>query len=65
MGLVASVLLAAIVELVALMLAFSYCFVQVYRKADTWSVKIMAVLMNVFFTGIRYDQPHLKCTWSV
>lgn len=34
--------------------AFIYCLYKVYVKADHWSIKVLAAVMAVAFTALRY-----------
>lgn len=47
------VMLAALLEWFLWLAAFLYCLVKVYQKAEHWSVKILAVVMAILFTGFR------------
>ena len=50
------VMLAALLEWILWLLAFLYCLVKVYRKADgegRWGIKILALVNMIFFTLMR------------
>lgn len=34
--------------------AFLYCLVKVYQKAENTSIKILAVIISILFTLLRY-----------
>lgn len=53
------VMLAAFLEWFLWLAAFLYCLVKVYQKADTWSVKVIAVIMMIAFFALRFVPPHL------
>ena len=46
-------MLAALVEWALWLAAFLYCFARVYKKADHWSVKFLAVVMMILFSVLR------------
>lgn len=55
-GIVGSVMLAALLEWILWLLAFLYCLIKVYRKAEgrgKWGIRILAVINMVFFTLMR------------
>lgn len=49
-------MLAAFVEWMLWLAAFLYCLVKVYQKADNWSIKVLAVVMMISFTLLRYAE---------
>jgi hypothetical protein len=57
MGLVT---LAAFLEWFLWLAAFLYCLVKVYQKADTWTVKLLAVVMMILFFALRSVALHLS-----
>ncbi|THX71733.1 hypothetical protein D6D08_05440 [Aureobasidium pullulans] len=52
-AIVGSVMLAALLEWFLWVAAFLYCLVKVYQKAETVSIKILAIVMMFAFTGLR------------
>lgn len=34
--------------------AFLYCLVKVYQKAETTSIKVLAIIVMILFTALRY-----------
>jgi chitin synthase len=46
-------MLAAVFEWILWLCAFLYCLVKVYRKADHWSIKVLAVVMIFLFSATR------------
>ncbi|KAK0249919.1 hypothetical protein B0A54_14870 [Friedmanniomyces endolithicus] len=55
-GIVGTVLLAAFLEWILWLLAFLYCLVKAFQKADRdlrWSTRILAFLNMVFFVAMR------------
>lgn len=46
-------MLAALLEWFLWVAAFLYCLVKVYQKAETVSIKILAIVMMFAFTGLR------------
>ena len=48
-------MLAAFLEWFLWLAAFLYCLVKVYQKAEHWTIKLLAVVMMILFTLIRYD----------
>jgi chitin synthase len=47
------VMLAAVLEWFLWVAAFTYCLVKVYQKAETWTVKVLALIIMVLFFGFR------------
>lgn len=47
-------MVAAFLEWFLFLAAFLYCLCKVYTKADTYSVKILAVVMMILFTALRF-----------
>lgn len=52
-GIVGTVMLAAFLEWFLWVAAFVYCLVKVYQKAETVSVKILAVIITIVFVAFR------------
>lgn len=46
-------MLAALLEWFLWLAAFLYCLVKVFQKAETISIRILAVIMMILFTGFR------------
>lgn len=44
----------AVFEWMLWLAAFIYCLVKVYAKADRWSIRVLAVVMVVLFSLVRY-----------
>jgi chitin synthase len=51
------VMLAAFLEWFLFLAAFLYCLIKVFQKAEHWGVRIMAIVMIVVFTAMRYISP--------
>ena len=49
------VLAAAFLEWFLFLAAFDYCLVKVFQKAENWTVRLMAVIMMICFSTMRYD----------
>jgi len=47
-------MIAALLEWVLWIAAFLYCVVKVFRKAEHWTVNVLAVVVGVAFTLLRY-----------
>ena len=47
-------MLAAFLEWFLWLAAFLYCLVKVYQKAEHWSIKILALVMMLIFTLLRW-----------
>ena len=47
-------MLAALLEWFLWVAAFLYCLVKVYQKAETLSIRILAIIMMFAFTALRY-----------
>ncbi|SMR63111.1 unnamed protein product [Zymoseptoria tritici ST99CH_3D1] len=55
-AIVGGVMLAALLEWILWLLAFIYCLVKVFQKADgesKWTIRILCVLNMIFFVGMR------------
>lgn len=52
-AIVGPVMLAALFEWVLWLVAFLFCLVKVYTKADHWSVRFLAVVIMILFTLLR------------
>ncbi|KAK3661153.1 hypothetical protein LTR56_000276 [Elasticomyces elasticus] len=55
-GVVGAVMLAALLEWILWLLAFLYCLIKAFQKADRellWSTRILALLNMVFFVAMR------------
>jgi chitin synthase len=50
-------MLAAFLEWFLWLAAFLYCLWKVYQKAETWTIRLLAVLNAIFFIGMRYVAP--------
>lgn len=49
-----AVMIAAFLEWFLWLAAFLYCLVKVFRKAEHWSIKLLAFVMMIGFTALRY-----------
>ena len=58
-GIVGPVMAMATLEWFLWISAFVYCLWKVYVKAEHWSIKVLAVIMVVAFTALRYMKPLL------
>lgn len=62
-----TVMIAAFLEWFLWLAAFLYCLVKVFQKAEHWSIRLLAVVMMIGFTLLRYlveiliRRPILKC----
>lgn len=55
-GIVGGVMLAALLEWILWLLAFLYCLIKVFQKADgelKWTIRLLAVLNMFFFVALR------------
>lgn len=55
-AIVGGVMLAAIIEWILWLLAFLYCLVKVFQKADgedKWSIRLLAILNMILFVALR------------
>ncbi|TAQ91212.1 hypothetical protein B7494_g392 [Chlorociboria aeruginascens] len=53
-GIIGTVMLAAFLEWFLWLAAFLYCLVKVYQKAEHWSVRVIAVIVAVVFSALRF-----------
>ena len=49
-----TVMVAAFLEWFLFIAAFDYCLVKVFKKAEHWSIRILATLMIITFTALRW-----------
>ncbi|CAG8427462.1 unnamed protein product [Penicillium salamii] len=54
LSIIGPVMLMAVFEWMLWLAAFIYCLVKVYAKADQWSIRVLAVVMVVLFSLVRY-----------
>ncbi|KAI0013106.1 glycosyltransferase family 2 protein [Xylariaceae sp. FL0662B] len=47
-------MLAALLEWFLWLAAFLYCLVKVFRKAEHWTIRVLAIIVGFFFTGLRF-----------
>lgn len=47
-------MLAALLEWLLWLAAFMYCLIKVFQKAETASIKVLAVVMMILFTLLRW-----------
>jgi hypothetical protein len=52
-SIVGTVMLAALLEWILWLLAFLFCLAKVLQKAESWSVRILALANMVFFVAMR------------
>lgn len=53
-AIVGTVMIAALLEWFLWLAAFLYCLIKVYKKAEHWSVRVLAVAVAIVFTALRY-----------
>ena len=53
-AIVGLVMLAASLEWFLWIAAFWYCLVKVFKKAEHWSIRILAIVIGLLFTAFRY-----------
>ncbi|KAL2170327.1 hypothetical protein VTG60DRAFT_5006 [Thermothelomyces hinnuleus] len=54
-SIVGIIMLAAFLEWVLWIAAFLYCLWKVFVKAEHWTVRVLAVLVGIAFTLLRYS----------
>ena len=52
-AIVGTVMLAAVLEWILWLLAFLYCLVKVFAKAENAGIRILAVVVGILFTALR------------
>lgn len=52
-SIVGSIMLAALLEWILWLLAFLFCLAKVVQKAESWSVRVLALANMVFFVAMR------------
>ena len=50
-------MVAALLEWFLWIAAFMYCLWKVFRKAEHWTVQILAVVVGIAFLLLRYFPP--------
>jgi chitin synthase len=48
-----AVMLAAALEWFLWLAAFLYCLCKVFKKADAWHIRVLAVIIMLLFTAFR------------
>jgi chitin synthase len=56
---------AAFLEWFLWIAAFDFCLFKAYQKAEHYTVKILAVLIGIFFTLLRYELHALEVGWYI
>jgi len=56
-AIVGAIMCAAFLEWFLWVAAFLYCLVKVFQKAEHWTVKLLASIVAILFTLLRY----VKC----
>ncbi len=49
-----TVMMAAFLEWFLWLAAFLYCLIKVFKKAEHWSIRLLATVMIFLFTALRY-----------
>jgi chitin synthase len=52
-AIIGTVMLAALLEWFLWLAAFLYCLVKVFKKAEHWSIRILATIVMILFTALR------------
>jgi chitin synthase len=52
-AIIGTVMIAALLEWFLWLAAFLYCLWKVFRKANTWTIKFMAVVNAIVFVCLR------------
>lgn len=53
MSVIGPVMIAAFLEWFLWLAAFCYCLWKVYRKAQNWRTRILAIAISLFFVAFR------------
>ena len=53
-AIVGVVMIAAFLEWTLWIAAFMYCVVKVFRKAEHWTVNVLAIIIGIAFLLLRY-----------
>ncbi|KAI5866675.1 glycosyltransferase family 2 protein [Durotheca rogersii] len=53
-AIVGVMMLAALLEWFLWLAAFLYCLVKVFQKAEHWTIRVLAVVIAILFTGFRF-----------
>ncbi|KAI0147624.1 family 2 glycosyltransferase [Xylariaceae sp. FL1272] len=53
-AIVGIVMLAAVLEWFLWIAAFLYCLFKVFRKAEHWTIRVLAIVVGVLFCGFRF-----------
>lgn len=48
-------MVAALLEWILWLSAFLYCLVRVFQKAESSSIRVLAIVIMVLFSILRYD----------
>ncbi|KAI1462101.1 glycosyltransferase family 2 protein [Annulohypoxylon moriforme] len=53
-AIVGVMMLAALLEWFLWLAAFLYCLVKVFQKAEHWTIRVLAIIISILFTGFRF-----------
>ncbi|KAI1499349.1 chitin synthase-domain-containing protein [Biscogniauxia marginata] len=53
-AIVGIVMLAAVLEWILWLMAFLYCLVKVFQKAEHWTIRVLAIVIGILFCGFRF-----------
>ncbi|KAI1488804.1 chitin synthase-domain-containing protein [Biscogniauxia mediterranea] len=53
-AIVGIVMLAAVLEWILWLMAFLYCLVKVFQKAEHWTIRVLAIIIGFLFCGFRF-----------
>lgn len=56
-AIVAAMMILAFTEWLMWLGSFLYCLFKAFKKAETWTVKALAVLIGTVFTLLRFEPP--------
>lgn len=64
-SIIGTVMLAAFLEWFLWLAAFLYCLVKVFQKAEHYTIKVLAVVMMILFTLLRYlSMQGISCAYA-
>lgn len=61
-AIVGVIMVAAVLEWFLWIAAFLYCLYKVFRKAEHWTIRVLAVIISILFLAFRYVQEYVHHT---
>lgn len=63
-AIVGAIMLAALLEWFLWLAAFLYCLIKVFQKAEHWTVRLLASIVAILFTLLRYGSNYRQIEYN-